>query len=98
MGFTGGMVFMKTIWKMKLKPTGQQTFDVMAGAKVLTVQMQGETPCMWLMLDPDSESRERMTIEIFGTGHPMHDFEREYIGTYQIDGGAYIFHVFRRTD
>jgi hypothetical protein len=87
---------MKTIWKFELHTTGQQLFDVPADSQILTVQMQNGTPCIWLMVDPDSELREGLTIEIFGTGHPMHDAEREYIGTYQLDGGSLVFHAFRR--
>ncbi len=62
------------------------------GAKILTVQMQNDTPYMWAIVDVDAELEERV-FEIHGTGHNIRNIdEYEYIGTY-IDN-PFVWHLF----
>lgn len=63
------------------------------GAEILTVQVQHEAPCIWAKVNLNAPAETRL-IEIFGTGHPMSETERRYIGSYQSRGGALVFHVF----
>ena len=68
------------------------------GAEILTVQSQHDVPQLWALVDPTQPTEERC-IEIFGTGHPIRydmGVERKYIGTFQVDGGQYVFHAFER--
>lgn len=68
------------------------------GAKILAVEAQYEKPCMWALVDPNQETETRH-FEVFGTGHPIHYDSRnirKYIGTYQLNNGGLIFHVFER--
>jgi len=64
-----------------------------AGAEVLCVQTQNETACLWAMVDPDEPLLKR-SFCIYGTGHPVPNASQKYIGTYQIKGGALVFHCF----
>ena len=69
-----------------------------AGAEILTVQAQRDTPCIWALVDVDSPPATRM-IETFGTGHEVYEdmgVDRKCLGTYQLRGGALVFHVFER--
>jgi hypothetical protein len=84
----------KTIWKFAFKITDQVNFHMPAGAEILTVQMQIGEPCLWALVDPEAE-RETRTIFIRGTGHPADRLGR-YISTFQVDGGALIFHAFEQ--
>ena len=88
----------QTIWKYKLSPNGQN-ISMPIGAKILTVQTQDETPCLWALVDPKAETEIRF-IEIFGTGHPiLSDMgtSRNYISTFQLLGGKLVFHAFEYT-
>lgn len=87
---------MKTIWKFPLIIADSQTILLSKGAKVLSVQTQGEMPCLWAMVDPSLPMGE-VEIRTHGTGHPLPEDAHLYanIGTYQLKGGALIFHVFR---
>ena len=93
---------MKTIWKYELK-TDNQVLQMPKGAQILTVQIQNEIPCLWVLVNPEAEHQPR-AIEIFGTGHDIEEYtepevykiNRKYIGTYQLRGGAFIAHVFER--
>ena len=86
----------KTIWRFELKTTDNQTIEMPVNAEILTVQTQNEIPCIWAFVDP-TETKENRFIEIFGTGHEISQDEnvnRNYLGTYQLNGGSLIFHVF----
>ena len=56
-------------------------------------QMQGEQPQLWALVDPDQPNEWR-TFEMYGTGHPMPANPGEYVETFQMDGGALVWHVF----
>lgn len=85
---------MKTIWKFQLKVDDFQTLEIPKDSKLLAVQTQGETPCLWALVSPENQ-RESIEIMTIGTGHPVEkDFKGKYLGTYQLFGGVLIFHVF----
>ena len=85
---------MRSIWKFPLATTDTQTLDVPEGAKPLTVQAQGVTPCLWAEVNPNGQT-ERRYIHTFGTGHPIpDDFQGEYLGSYQLLDGGLVFHVY----
>lgn len=89
---------MKTIYKYQLAVTDQNIINIPQGSEILCVQIQGEAPCLWVLVDTE-EKPEDVLIETFGTGHEIPTdmgIDRAYIGTYQIMGGAQIYHVFRR--
>ncbi len=83
---------MKTIWKFPLKVTDEQTLQIPNGAQLLTVQTQGEIPCLWALVDPNAE-RKPCVVQTYGTGHPIREVGA-YLSTYQMSGGALVFHVF----
>jgi len=81
------------IWKCKLKVTDEQVVELPDGAKFLDVQMQGEDCCIWTLCDETAPPKSR-GIAIYGTGNPMPEYPGEYIATFQMAGGALVFHVF----
>jgi hypothetical protein len=83
----------KQIWKFTLHPTTVQHIEMPSDAEILTIQTQEQLPCIWALVSPDAPKR-KFAFEIFGTGHPVPDGQRKYIGTYQINGGELIFHCF----
>lgn len=88
----------KTIWKFELETKGYQKIEMPEGSEILTVQTQFEKPCLWAFVDPNAEKEDRF-IEIFGTGERINcdmGVNRKYIGTYQLSGGNWVFHVFER--
>lgn len=88
-----------TIWKFTLEVSDMQKVIMPIGAEILAVQAQNEIPCLWALVDPDAEKEIRY-IEIFGTGHPVNigmGISRKYISTFQLQGGALVFHSFEYT-
>jgi len=84
----------KTIWKFPLRVDDIIDVDMPTGARILAVQTQQETPCIWALVDP-SAPKERRRFRVFGTGHRIaQEDSLTYVGTFQVGDGALVFHVF----
>jgi hypothetical protein len=80
------------IWKYELKKYCE--IEMPINAQILAVQNQREVPCIWALVNPDDE-RELRRFEIVGTGHKFnYSVEHKYRGTFQLNGGLFVFHVF----
>lgn len=84
---------MTTIWKFPIETTDYQSVSMPEGSTILTVQLQGDTPTLWALVDPNAPMHP-VRIRTFGTGHPVGHYDLVYIGTYQVLGGNFVFHVF----
>lgn len=87
---------MQTIWKFPIHPDDIIRVQMPKGARILTVQEQHGQPAIWAEVDTEAEKEERL-FEVFGTGHEMPNdmgVEREYVGTFQLRGGALVFHLY----
>jgi hypothetical protein len=82
-----------TIWKYQIRTTDLQTIEMPEGARILSVQVQHGAPTVWALVDPANPLVERMLI-VCGTGNPCPSNLGAYVGTYQLQGGALVFHVF----
>ena len=82
---------MKRIYKYTLKPSC--SFEMPIGAKILSVHEQYGEARMWAMVDTDNKIEARK-FRSYGTGHPMPDNPGDYIGTFLIENGSLVFHVF----
>ena len=83
---------MNTVWKWALAP-GSNELQMPLDSQVLTVQMQGETPCLWALVDDNNDLVWR-TFAVYGTGRLVRHDHGKYIGTFQMNGGALVWHVF----
>lgn len=80
-----------TIWKFPVKPDA--TIAMPVGAKILSVAMQGDQPCIWAMVDPDAP-KEHRRFKTIPTGS---DFDPEgltYLGSFHGVEGWMVFHLF----
>lgn len=86
----------KTIWKYEISPE-KVSIEMPKGAEILSVQIQDGNPCIWALVNPKNEPKEKV-IEIFRTGHeiPCDGIVRNFIGTFQMFGGNLVFHLFER--
>lgn len=90
---------MKTIWKYPIRLG--ESFRIPNSAEILCVQIQHGIPTLWAMVYPDEKRRDETycrAIEIFATGQSFVDAPRKYIGTFQLENGGLVFHVFERLD
>ena len=89
---------MQSIYKYPVWIADAQEINLPLGAKVLTVQAQGEAAYIWVLVDTEVETRPRRFL-LRGTGHPMNGATAEhYIGTFQLRGGDLVFHLFEQSE
>jgi len=87
---------MLTIFKYPVPIEDHFALELPKDAKILTVQIQRDTPQLWAMVDSETE-KETRHFRLSGTGHPLgDDYLRiiNYVGTFQIESGALVFHLF----
>ena len=87
---------MITIYKYDVPGGGDFQLVLPANAKILTVQVQYGEPCIWAFADTEEKSEVRH-FGLIGTGcHRELDSHKikQYIGTFQMEGGALVFHLF----
>ena len=85
------------IWKWTLQVTDNQKIQMPLGAKILSVQVQHGAPQVWAMVD-ETAPQEWRSFATYGTGNPQPDIAEygRFIGTYQLNGGGLVFHVFEQ--
>lgn len=85
---------LKEVWKFPLSGVEGQTIDAPEGAEFLSVQLQGEAPVVWALVDPKRGTVGRKLISI-STGDPIAAASLgRFLGTYQLHGGNRVWHVF----
>lgn len=83
----------KTILKYVLD-LDNPAIDVPKDAKFLSVQVQESQPVVWFEVDP-RKPKEKRRLAIVGTGWDNSVYPNyEYLGTFQVMGGALIFHLY----
>lgn len=85
----------QVVWKFALA-THSLRILMPKGAEVIAVQTQANKPHIWALVNPDAPQESRRFI-VMGTGHTFdHNqmFTLSHLGTFQLDGGTDIFHVF----
>lgn len=85
----------RTIYKYPLELEHLQGVTMPKDATILTVQVQRGVLCLWALVNPEAPPQLR-EIEIFGTGLPIQEWTRSYIGTVQMQEGMLAWHVFER--
>lgn len=85
---------MAKIYKYPVRIADQFTIEMPAQAQILSVHMQGESPQLWALVRPTAPCVRR-AFAIRGTGHDATFMgEAPFVGTFQLHGGALVFHLF----
>lgn len=67
-----------------------------SGAKILAVQMQGNHPKMWALVETEYTKMVNYNFFVCTTGTPIkHNNILTYVGTFQLRQGELVFHVFQ---
>lgn len=83
----------KTVWKYELTVKDVNHLEIPKGGKILTLQVQNDTPCIWILVDSEAE-KETRRFGLIGTGHFTRHENIEYVGTFQMYHGNLVWHVF----
>lgn len=82
---------MDTIYKYGVRP--ELDIALPKGSKPLCVQLQKGIPQLWIRIATDAGESEVRHFVIVPTGGSVNHTAR-YIGTFQLEGGELVFHVF----
>lgn len=85
----------RAIHKYLLTLSEKETAQIPEGAKLLTVQLQGDRPVLWAMVNPDAPKVERL-IRCYCTGTEIPEYEHiiKHLGTVQQHSGMVVYHFF----
>ncbi len=88
---------MVTIFKYPIPVEDRPLVRMPRGAQILTLQIQHGIPCLWTLVPDVDAPMVEPRFRLFGTGHDMDDtIGLTYVGTYQMSGGALVFHLFEQ--
>jgi hypothetical protein len=84
---------MITIFKYQFLIADQVIISMPEGAKVLSVQVQNNTPTIWAMVVTESKPQNRQ-FRVYGTGNELDTFaiNGKHLGTIQQNG--FVWHIF----
>lgn len=83
---------MKTIYKYPLIQNSVRiTIEMPDNAKILLVEKQGTTTCLWALIDSDASIRT-YKFRIFGTGGVVPEDIVDHVWSWQ--DGPYVWHLF----
>lgn len=83
------------ILKYPLNGNVVQCVAMPQGARVLSLQMQGDLPHLWALCDEAAPTEPRMFCTYGPQQHlPENIGAKHFIGTYQLLDGALVLHVF----
>lgn len=87
----------RTIWKSEIPVTESFELKLPMAAKILCVQVQSNKPCIWVLVMPGNTDVVRR-FRVFSTGAP-YDIANtnRYVGTFQLNNGAFVGHLFEVT-
>lgn len=83
----------RVVYKYEIPEKGQFSLDLSLDAEILTVQLQDQSVCMWILLNPRTRKQRRDFIWI-PTGKEFEHRNVDYVTTIQFNGGKQVSHLF----
>lgn len=88
----------QTIWKFPFQINHSVSIRMPRYSKILCVQVQNNIPCLWVLVEKHYDEVDRL-FRIVGTGEIYDDKGiGNYIGTFQLNDGEFVFHLFDEGD
>lgn len=84
---------MSTVWKFPIGYPDRLSLEVPRGAKFIHFDMQGRTPTVWALVEPNSPLEQRQ-LRMVGTGHHFPDGEDSHIGSCIDASTGLVWHLF----
>ena len=79
------------IWKYKIELVIEQMVEMPIDSKVLSANMQGDTLCIWVLVNENNKKTLR-PVWIYETGQLIDEPSGRFIDTVQ--DGQHVWHVF----
>ena len=85
---------MKAVYKYTLTQAYHQRISMPGNARIIHVDVQHDMPCVWAEVELEVSPRD-VELYIVQTGMPLPNGEIKYVGTFMLDGGYYVGHVYQ---
>ncbi len=85
---------MEAIYKYPIEVNPLITIQMPEKSKILTVQVQRGEVYIWAVVDTDTQKKEKRIFACYGTGHKHEKIKGTYIGTFQLNNGEFVGHLF----
>lgn len=85
---------MKSVYKYPVSSDDYFQLDMPYGAEILSVQVQQGNPYIWALVDKKEDLMVTRKFRLARTGHPISETNLSFIGTFQLDDGYLVFHLF----
>lgn len=83
-----------TVFKFDLTLETHQNIKIPRDHQILSIQTQRGKPRMWVRVNPESEPTT-VALHTVCTGCPFAFDVSKFLGTYQVQSGDLVFHVFQ---
>ena len=83
---------MKTIYKYPFEIQPSFTSEIPQDHLIVLVELQQNTPCIWMEVDKNKEWDEVKTFYIFGTGHDIPD-DKVHVASFQMP--PFVWHLYK---
>lgn len=91
----------KAVWKYPAAPpdatalySSEWALEMPVGATILFIEVQYGQPKMWAEVDAETDQYEIRRFKLVGTGHAEIESGDKYIGSFLVNGGVFVFHVY----
>jgi hypothetical protein len=87
---------MLKVYKYPVRAQSEFEIEMDMHGKILKAENQHGAVCLWALVNPESKQIINRRFILAGTGHDI-DYgmdKLDFISTFQVDGGRFIFHVF----
>lgn len=82
---------MRAVHKYPFTLDDEVSVEMPVGARVIRVDRQNHTNCLWAVVDPGAR-REARRFYVRGTGHPLPEGSLEHVATWF--DGPFVWHMF----
>lgn len=86
---------MRRIFKYELTIEDRQVIKTFVSFEPLSIKVQNGKPVLYAIVDDETEAQS-VRIETYGTGFAIEPYtsKAEYVGSYLLQEGTLVFHVF----
>ena len=94
MNLAKGIKMKKVVWKYPVEIKGKFEIVMPHDAQILKCENQFDRPFLWALVNPEEKVTVTKRFILLGTGHETEEQIVNHISTFQVQNGAYIFHLF----
>lgn len=84
---------MQRVFKYGVECADTFTIELPKNASILSLQIQNYMPYIWVLVNEEMPMETRR-FRLVGTGHDIKERIIEFIGTFQMQDGKLVFHLF----